>query len=344
MQQPGVTIRDCLQAPLAGNPAPMLNHHVSNSTKDPTDTEKKALPQSQLQWVAPFLELIPLALKKLEAIPEFQALANRVLFSTDEEDVTLLHSLHPRYTGVGLPPRIHSEQDTTSHVNAKLAWPAAVGTGLLQLALGDTPAGSEVYVSSCSGKKGPGVPDAILYDRLLSLIRVVLEWKTANALPQTLLEDLWDILVRTGASVANVPIHFVWEDKRAFDKHLPSLGKILTQVRLSEYRYLTIGSLMHRLEQVWWQMHTHNVNVAVLSSFDNTLFFYRLPGSDTLHFSRVLRYNQTTVLHFMAIFALGLGLTTFDEAELPAMNTDNFNYLKEYFNAVPNSVPGLDER
>lgn len=215
----------------------MLNGRISTGTRGPTNAEKQAPPHEQLKWISFLPQLVPLAHSKLEANRTYQQLATRNLYWDDADDLDVFHSLHPDHTGQGLPPEIRSEQDTTSYLNAKLVFPAINFIRLLQETAG-TARGRTAYISSCNGTRGQGTPDAILFDRLRKLILGVLEWKTANAMPASLLEEFVTQLASMQGE-NKVPVRF-WMDQLGSES-TESLVKILSQVLFPSVDYSKVA-------------------------------------------------------------------------------------------------------
>ncbi|KAH8103857.1 hypothetical protein BXZ70DRAFT_668588 [Cristinia sonorae] len=311
-------LMDCISEHLPGPPPSMLNHTVSSSTRGLTDTEKSFSQAQELKWVASFPNLVPLLREKLKRNSSFHEVSNRVLDLSNPEHATLFLSLHPDCTGIGLPPEIRSEADTTSHINAKLVWPAIL---IIQLMCElDTERCHLIpYVSSSEGKKGAGIPDGATFEHLGGKGVITLEWKTENAMPAKALSELVSALEELKKRGYSIPIRFWWPR----EGHSRPFAKCLSQV--------------------WGQMRNkqYNVIVATLSSLTETFFFYRHPTEhkNVLFMSSAVAYKDIEVLDFVAIFAFALGLTSLSDDELPVFDTERWGYLDLYYDAHPQKQP-----
>ena len=193
----------------------MLNSKVSASTRDLTVSEKAYPPHKQLRWVASCSQLLILARRKLGENRSFQRIAARELDPNDEESLKILGTLHPRYTGMALPPILHSEADTTSWVNAKLAWPALYLIRLMKQR-GTVQLGPEPYISSSEGKSQGPVPDAIIMD---GHVKQIDEWKTGNAMRNNIFLDMYETLMDLEESKVGVPLRIWWDSVWDVDEY-----------------------------------------------------------------------------------------------------------------------------
>ncbi|THH16231.1 hypothetical protein EUX98_g9336 [Antrodiella citrinella] len=319
-----LTVDTCLTEHLGGKPPPMLTSRVASSTRDLTKTEVLYTPTQQLKWVATHIDVVPVAKDKLRAHPKFQAFSSRELHPTDLEDSVLMHSIHPDSTGKGLPSEIHSESDSTSHINSKLVHPAAWAIQCM-MQEGTAAIPSIPYASSCSGKKGSGIPDAVL-NSCDHKAKALGEWKTANSLPAKTFNHVLAFL-RNLESTLNVPVRFWWgtESGPSSDEWI-KLRKILCQL--------------------WGQQENRpDAMITCLSSFDVTVFCYRHPEErNFLLLSDAIPHACITVMDVMAMFALSLGITKLEKEDLPKLNRANWATLDDFYTREPQLFSGLDVR
>ncbi|THH28117.1 hypothetical protein EUX98_g6068 [Antrodiella citrinella] len=322
-----LTVDECLTERLGGKPPPMLTTRVASSTRGLTQTEVLYTPTQQLKWVASHHAFVSLAKDKLCAHPKFQAFSRRELHPTDLEGSLLMHSLHPNSTGKGLPSEIHSESDSTSHILSKLAHPAAWA---IQCTMQEGTAAipSIPYVSSCSGKKGSGIPDAVLISDGSHVAKGLGEWKTANSLPAKTLKDVLTFLSSL-ESTLNVPFRFWWGTQSGPSSASDESSKI-TKI----------------LCQLWGQQEDRpDAMVTCLSSFDVTVFCYRHPEErNLLLLSDAIPHAWITVMDFMAVFALSLGITKLEKEDLPKLDRANWATLDDFYTREPQLFSGLDVR
>ncbi|TCD69454.1 hypothetical protein EIP91_007580 [Steccherinum ochraceum] len=319
-----ITVSSCLQHPLPGHPPRMVNSAVSSSTRNLTSTEKSYSEDQQLAYICLFPDILSKARAKLEANEAFKGIAARVLDPAVDEDDRLIHALHPNRTGSALPSRVHTEIDTIGFINTKLVWPAVLILQLMKKLdganLDDLP-----YAASVNGTRGVGTPDSALYSFVGDLARAFMEWKTANAMPESVIRELASTLRRHLSSGARVPVRVWWPD----DTSDTSLSK---EIKI--------------LFQIWCQIVSRaHISVAGVSSLNTTMFFYRHPAKpDVLFASEPLEYRWVTVMDFVAMFALGLGIVKLEDSDLPTLNQDDCHYMDSYYRRYPNPTPGLDKR
>ncbi|THH19707.1 hypothetical protein EUX98_g8719 [Antrodiella citrinella] len=325
------TIAACLSLGLGDGPEKppqMLNADVASSTRDLTKTEQFYNPSETLQWVASCHRLVPLAKEEVQSHPRFRRFFQREFDPGNKDDADLLHALHASRTRSGLPRLIHSEVDTTSHINDRLVHPAVFAIQcMLQEETPDVPLeGSALpYVSSCSGKRGAGVPDAILNYK--DDVQGLGEWKTANAMPPKTFKLVMEFLQALELSDLEVPVRFWW-------------GKMRSESPSHEVAFRKL------LCQIWGQLLSRKkATVTFLSSFDTTIFFFRHPEEPNyLLISQPISYECISVMDFVAMFALCMGITKLKSKDLPRINRSNWECLKDYYSLHPQSYSGLDGR
>ncbi|THH28113.1 hypothetical protein EUX98_g6066 [Antrodiella citrinella] len=322
------TFSSCLTEAIGGSGMlpTMFDGVVASSTRDLTQTEQVYTPDQQLQWLASGGQIVNSAKDVFHEHHLFNTFLNRVVDEADKEEVKFMRLLHPSSTSSGLPHIIHSEADTTSHINSRLVWPMV---HVLQHVLGLAAQAAGIpletpYVASCHGKRGAGTPDAILVYK--DQVCGIGEWKTANAMPEAFIETVVESLQAVEESNLGVPVRFWWGNQ---DNHGP-----------------TDALFRKAMCQVFGQMQSRpNVKVACLSSFDTTVFLYRHPEKPNFLFiSEAISSQFITVMDFMAMFALALGITELKPEHIPQMNRENWDCLKDYYRRYPQLTAGLDHR
>ncbi|THH16424.1 hypothetical protein EUX98_g9301 [Antrodiella citrinella] len=320
-----MTFKRCLKMGIltgGGTGPTMFDDVIASSTRDLTRTEQVYRPDQQLQWVSSFRSFMYFAKQEVYKHPLFSTFLNRKIDPANKNDVKLRQSIHPSSTGSGAPYIMHSEADTTSLLNVKLVFPAV---NILQYVMQQET--SEVlpslpYVASSHGKRGRGTPDAILMYN--GEVCGIAEWKTANALPSSVLTEVVDSLSEVELSNVDVPVRFWWGNE---DEHSNAVfRKVMCQIH---------GQMQSR----------PNVKVACLSSFDITIFIHRHPEEPNfLYVSEPIPSDSVSVMDFLAMFALGLGITELKPEHFPRINYDNWHCLINYYDRFPQVRSGLDVR
>ena len=92
-------------------------------------------------------------------------------------------------------------------------------------------------------------------------------------------------------------------------------------------------------------MQSRRVKVAGLSSLNTTVFFICHPKAPQVLFvSQICSYSTIMVMNFVAMFALSLGITSLDDADVLSFDTKEWHYLDNFYLQNPSKSPGLDTR
>lgn len=353
------SIKECITCTTNKVLPPMLNSDIAASTKDLTKTEEMFPYKKQLRWIALFPDLIQKAQEKFIALKhldpksdiDLHTLVSQKMCMDVAKDIQMLCSLHPSYTGCGLPPKLRSEVDTTSYINAKWVWPAVQLIRYVQKEMLKN--NQSAYVSSSGGKKKKAIPDGlIVQDTDASWSHGVLEWKTHNALEGKHLNAVVALMERL--QPYHVPLRVWWGVSEGPGKSdvAEKRRKLISQVCLSCSDFLVTPVVISSW-QVWSQMTIQDdsrkapdIHVAGLSSFEWTYFFFRRTDlkkyRNVMFMSPPLEYRSVTVLKYASMLALALGITKLDASDIPTFDEEAWEVVDKAYGTVSPPIKGVD--
>ncbi|EPQ50078.1 hypothetical protein GLOTRDRAFT_134276 [Gloeophyllum trabeum ATCC 11539] len=296
-QQPSF-LSDVFKLPLPDLPE-MRSAKTSSSTKGPTDAQRTMLERKQLRWVIYDEDLAERVAQKADAI------AAKV--EIDERDDTLRTSwrgrVYPPHTSTLLTRMVNSEEDAREWIHQVLVHPALAcvratrGNGIGGIV------GEQLYIASSPAEEAKAIADGLFYTDRFSKKRFDKIQKNPYIADGAL------------SNAGKRAARFLWPG--------PDAERIHHDTKL--------------LVQVWTEMLDNNVQHAVLTSYETTLFFYRpLEDLNTLFMSKSYRIeagmqNDPTL---RAIYAWMLSALGSLDVELPRVDADwktrLTTYLKEH--------------
>lgn len=250
--------------------------------------------------------------------PAMDLLVNISLDVGNHEHILWLAKIHPTWTAMDLPTVLGSEKDTEKYVAAVMIHPIirclqAVDSGY---SIQHSYYGQAFASGSGRGSDYP-ITDALIFSE--DTVRATIEVKTHNALkakksngtqPGTL-----EILMEVPCLA--MKYHYPGAGET---RPVSSQAKILLQVYSGITLQQSLGS-DSCLRQVWEQMHDSGVDFAVLTSYEQIIFFYKRRGTDTMYMSRSCLRNDSPLLRLFAFLACATGLISRDKLSLFEPNT-----------------------
>ncbi|KII89948.1 hypothetical protein PLICRDRAFT_174757 [Plicaturopsis crispa FD-325 SS-3] len=274
---------------------PLYKAGMLAGTRSPTSADLEMPAEDQLTDVVYAPDLITRPLTAVEA-----HLRATYFDPTQEYTREWLGSVHPTYTCSQLPNKVHSEHDSEAWVfnMVRTAFALYETIGNKKLEGGLEPG----FPNMCSGCTATSTPDGVVHSRQdkhgVNVAAATCEVKTPGVFPQILTSGpsrlrLFDGILDTINKTSHTghSVKFTW----------PSSDTSFTAIQDSDSKILA---------QIWAQMHHCQVPFAMLSSYENNLFFAK--RGTTLYVSRPYVIGETNVVPAVTAF-IAMAMGEFEE-------------------------------
>jgi hypothetical protein len=292
------TLLERLRVPLPNCP-PMLSSAIAASTRGATVAE--------LVISTPLESVIVDRYWVHDMIPYYEQMINNVRFNptNDAAHDAWFNRIDPAHTLENLTPVIVNEMDSSQWFMNVICSPALA---VVRAIISRTPETNNHYFI-CSAPANAPIPDRLFYSsiayqpngsaELPPTLKATLELKTPNSLKP----DVFDFLrgdeqmkSKKGSRYLR-SIKFWWPWRAGTGR---PAQRLIVQVHPISPTSESVSYLS--VSQVWAQMVSKNVNYALLSSYDSTIFFHRRPNERTLAMSKVYRSTDSDILIAMISF------------------------------------------